>query len=170
MPIEAHLHHDPFWSMVVVFGVDLALPLLLALAFVLAGLRREGDARGAYLGLARWSVIVCVVLQLLCAGYHARLLLGTSAEGTVTQREEVVQSRYPKCELTLQSSQGELALTVPQGHCRALEPGTTVPIITVASSTMFAQVGEVATAHAGLTLGAVPLLILLVAWLLVRRP
>ncbi|MCX4240629.1 hypothetical protein [Paraliomyxa miuraensis] len=168
--MQTHLHHDPLWSMVVVFGVNLALPLILALAFAIAGARRGGDQRGAYLQLARWSVVVCVVMQLLCVGYHARRLLGSAEQGTVTQKEEVVESRYPKCELTLQSAQGELELTVPQGDCRGLEPGTTVPIITVSGTTTFAQVGEAATAHAGLTLGLGPLMILLIAWLLVRGP
>jgi hypothetical protein len=169
MPIETHLHYDPLWSMVVVFGVNLALPLLMALGFVITGLRREGDERGAYLGLARWTVIVCVLMQLLCASYHARLFAGTAEVGTVAKKEEIASSRYPQCELTLQTAHGELELDVPLGSCRnALEPGTRVPIITVAGSTMFAQAGERATANAGLTLGLVPLMLLVVVGLVVR--
>jgi hypothetical protein len=170
MPIEAHLHHDPFWSMVVVFGVNLALPLLLALGFVVTGLRREAGERGAYLGLARWTIIVCVIMQLLCASYHARLFAGTVEVGTVTQKEEIVSSRYPQCELTLQTAYGELELDVHQGSCRNLSMGASVPIIMVTGSTMFAQAGERATANAGLTLGVVPLMLVALLWVLIRTP
>ncbi|MEM9455938.1 MAG: hypothetical protein AAGF11_17290 [Myxococcota bacterium] len=168
MPIETHLHHAPLWSLVVVFGVNLALPLLLALGFVITGLRRDGDDRGAYLGLARWAVITAVVMQLLAVGYHARLWIGTSEDGTVTQHESIVDSRYPRCELTLQTAHGSLEIAVPQGHCRDLSPGTRVPIITVARSTTLAQVGQSATAHALLTLGLIPLMIVMVAAGVVR--
>lgn len=167
MPIETHLHYDPFWSLVVVFGVNLALPLLLAFVFVTAGLRRAGE-RGAYLGLARWTVIACMIMQLLSVGYHARLFTGTSEQGTVTQQEAIVGGRYPQCELTLETAHGSLEIAVPLGHCSNLSAGTHVPIITVASSTTFAQVGERATANAGLTLGLGPLMLLLVAGLVVR--
>jgi hypothetical protein len=170
MPIEAHLHYDPFWSMVVVFGVDLALPLLLALGFVIGGQRSEGDERGAYFWLARWTIVACVIMQLLCASYHARLFAGTAEVGTVTQKEEIASSRYPQCELTLQTAHGELELDVPQGSCRNLSMGASVPIITVAGSTMFAQVGERATANAGLVLGIGPLMLLVILWVLIRTP
>lgn len=169
MPIEAHLHHDPFWSMVVVFGVDLALPLLLALVLVITGLRREGDERGAYLGLARWSVIACLLMQLLSVGYHARLFAGTAEQGTVTQQEAFPNAKQPHCDLTLETAHGSLEVAVEHGRCRELPVGTSVPVVTVASSTMFAQVGERATVHvASLLLGAFLLALLLIAWMLVR--
>ncbi len=168
-PIETHMHHDPFWSLVVVFGVNLALPLLFALCLVIRGLRGEGDDRSAYLGLARWTMIVCVILQLLCASYTARLFAGTSEVGTVTQKEEIIGSRNSYCALTLQTAQGELDLHVPLGSCN-LERGTRVPVITIAGSTMFAQAGERATAHGGLTLGLIPLMLLAVMWFLIRSP
>lgn len=163
MPIETHLHYDPIWSLVVVFGVNLALPLVLALGFLIAGSRRDGDDRSAYRGLARWAVIAAVVMQLFAVGYHARLWTGTSESGTVTQHESIVESRSPRCELTLQTAYGSVEAAVPLGHCRDLPPGTSLPIITVASSTLFAQVGEGATASALLTFGLFPLMILLVA-------
>lgn len=168
MPIETHLHHDALWSMVVVFGVDLVLPLLFALVFVLAALRRDGDDRRAFLGLARWSVIIAVFLQLLSVGYHARLIAGTSDSGTVTEREEVLGGKSPHCALTLDTTHGSLEISVPQGHCNDLSPGTRVPLITVANSTTFAQVGERPTASALLTFGLLPLLVLMVAGLVVR--
>lgn len=170
MPIETHLHHDPFWSMVVVFGVNLALPLLLALGLAIAGLRRSADDRGAYFGLARWTIIVCVLMQLLCASYYARLFAGTAEVGTVTQKEEIASSRYPQCELTLDTAHGPLELDVHQGSCGSLSIGASVPIITVAGSTMLAQAGERATANAGLTLGLVPLMLLVLLWVLIRSP
>ena len=170
MTIETNLHHDPFWSMVVVFGVNLALPLALALALALAGARREGDQRGAYFRLARWSLIVCVILQLLAVGYLARLVLGTPEQGSVVQKEEIASSRYPQCELTLETPHGQLEIDVPLGHCHNLSMGTSVPIITVAGSTMLAQVGERATANAGLTLGLGPLMLLVLLWVLMRTP
>ncbi len=170
MPIETHLHHDPLWSMVVVFGVNLALPLLLALGFVIRGLRGEDDGRMAYFGLAQWTIIVCMLMQLLCASFHARLFAGTAEVGTVTQKEEIASSRYPQCELTLQTAHGELEIDVPLGSCRNLSMGTSVPIITVAGSTMFAQVGERATVNVGLTLGVVPLMLLVLLWWMIRTP
>ena len=48
--------------------------------------------------------------------------------------------------------------------------GASVPIITVAGSTMFAQVGERATANAGLTLGFGPLMLLVLLWVLICTP
>lgn len=170
MSIETNLHHDPFWSIVVVFGVNLALPLTLALALVIAGARRERDQRGAYFQLARWSLIMCVILQVLAVGYLARLVVGTPERGSVVQKEEIASSRYPQCELTLETSHGQLEIDVPQAYCHKLSMGTSVPIITVAGSTMLAQVGERATANAGLTLGLGPLMLLVLLWVLMRNP
>lgn len=157
--------------MVVVFGVNLALPLLLALGLVIRGRRGEDDERRAYFALARLTIIVYVFMQLLCVGYHARLIAGTAEVGTVTHKEEFSGDRNSYCRLTLRTAQGELELDVRQGYCHgAPELGAGVPVIMVAGSTMFAQVGERVTAHAGLTFGLGPLMLLVLLWWLIRGP
>jgi len=167
-PIEMNLHHDPLGSMLVVFGVDLALPVLMAVAFAIVGRRRSGDERRAYYALAKCALGVCLMMQLLCASYHARWIAGTAETGTVARTEEIASSRYPQCELTLQTTHGELEVDVSLASCRSLRAGTSVPIITVGGSTWFAQVGERATAHVGLTFGLIPLMLLVLLWVLIR--
>lgn len=87
-PIETRFHHDPIFSMVMVFGVNLALPLLMALGFKLRGLRSEVDRETCF-SIAKGALVVCVFMQVLSASYHARLFAGTTEMATVTRMEIV---------------------------------------------------------------------------------
>ena len=169
MPIEAHLHHDPLVSLILVFGVNLALPLGLALGFAIAGRRRIGDERGAYFGLARWAVLACLVVQVPSVGYLARLFVGTSETGTVTQRALFPNAKQPHCDLTVRTAHGSVEAAVAHGSCLDLAVGSRVPMVTVTSSTLFAQIGQRATVHVGATLlGMLALALLIVAGMVVR--
>lgn len=148
-----------------------ALPLLMALSFVIRGLRGEGDDRETYFGLAKAAMIICVFMQLLCASYHARLFAGTKEMGVVTHKDDVVTSKLSSCKLTLQTIHGDLKLSTHIAACDGWpELGASVPIITIAESTIFAQLGERVTACALLNFGLVPIMFLMLWWYLIRSP
>ncbi len=167
MPTETHLYHGPLVSLLMVYGLNLVLPLACAIGFLVTGLRRPNDRR-AYLSLGAWTLALIAVMQVLAGGFHARLIAGEVERATVLTRERTTRGKYPKCELRLRLKAGEIEGAVHQGECPRLPPGSSVPVVTIGGSTWFAQIGERPMAHVGLMFGLIPLMFLGVAFLMVR--
>lgn len=165
--IETHLYPGFWLSLLMVYGLNLALPLLIAGGFAIAALK-SATQRGAYFGLARWTLAILVVMQVFAVGFHARLFAGDVERASVIEKNRITRGKYPKCELRLRLAAGEMEGAVHQAECPRLPAGATVPVVTVGGSTWFAQIGERPMAHVGLMFGLVPLMFLGVAGAVVR--